>query len=98
MVYHKDFPISLLMELLMGYPMGHLMELLMDNIMDHSMDRAINLMGMGINNALTPLIMALYHHIVKVHHIIMLPCSPIRVKREEDIMAKAMVFTVIILI
>ena len=89
------FPISLLMELLMGYPMGHLMELLMHHLMDRSMDRAINLMGMGINNLLTPLIMALYHRIVKVHHIIMLPCSPTQVKWEEDIMAKAMVFTVI---
>ena len=47
------------MELLMGYPMGHLMELLMDKLMDRSMDRAINLMGMGINNPLTPLIMDL---------------------------------------
>ena len=59
MVYRKEFPISLLMELLMGYLMGHLMELLMDNIMDRRMDRAINLMGTGINNPLTPLIMAL---------------------------------------
>ena len=58
-VHRKEFPISLLMELLMGYPMGHLMELLMDNIMDHNMERAINLMGTGINNPLTPLIMAL---------------------------------------
>ena len=71
MVHRKEFPISLimellmghpmghLMELLMGHPMGHLMELLMDNLMDHSMDRATNLMGTGINNPLTPLIMAL---------------------------------------
>ena len=58
-VHRKEFPISLLMDLLMGYPMGHLMELLMDNIMDRSMDRDINLMGTGINNLLTPLIMAL---------------------------------------
>ena len=86
------------MELLMGYPMGHLMELLMHHLMDRSMDRAINLMGTGINNPLTPLIMALYHCIVKVHHIIVLPCHPIRVKREEDIMAKAMIFTVVSLI
>ena len=81
------FPIFLLVELLTGYPMGHLM--------DHSMDRAINLMGMGINNLLTLLIMALYHRIVKVQHIIMLPCSPTRVKWEEVIMAKAMVFITI---
>ena len=62
------------------------------------MDRVINLMGMGINNPLNPLNMALLHHIVKVHHIIMLPCSPTRVKHKEDIMAKAMVFTVVSLI
>ena len=55
MVHRKEFPISLLIELLMG----HLMELLMDNLMGCSMDRDINLMGMGINNPLTPLIMAL---------------------------------------
>ena len=55
-VHRMAFPISLLMELLMGYPMGHLMELLMDKPMDHSMDRAINLMGMGINNPFNPLI------------------------------------------
>ena len=59
MVDHRDFPIFLLIEFLMGHPMGHLMELLMDNLMDHSMDRAINLMGTGINNPLTLLIMAL---------------------------------------
>ena len=52
-------PMGHLMELLMGNSMGHLMELLMDNLMDRSMDRAINLMGIGINNPLTPLIMAL---------------------------------------
>ena len=55
MVYRREFPIFLLMEFLMG----HLMELLMDNIMDHSMDRFIHLMRMGINNPLTPRIMAL---------------------------------------
>ena len=59
MVHCKDFPISLLMELLMGHPMGHLMELLMDNIMDRSMDRVIHLIGTGINNLLTPQILAL---------------------------------------
>ena len=53
MVHHKDFPISLTMELLMG----HLMELLMDNLMDRSMDKTINPMGMGIKNPLTHLIM-----------------------------------------
>ena len=53
------FPLSLLMELLMGYPMVHLMELLMHHIMVRSMDKVINLMGMGINNPLTPLIMDL---------------------------------------
>ena len=47
------------MELLMGHPMGNLMELLMDNLMDRHMDRTINPMGMGINDLLTPLIMAL---------------------------------------
>ena len=59
MVHHKDFPISLTMELLMKHPMGHLMELLMDSLMDCSMDRTINPMGTGINNLLTLLIMAL---------------------------------------
>ena len=59
MVHGKEFPISLTMELLMGYPMGHLMELLMDNFMDHSMDKAIKLMATGMNNPLTPIIMAL---------------------------------------
>ena len=59
MVHRKEFPISLLMELLMGYPMGHLMELLMDKPMDRCMDGAISLIGMGVNNPLTPLIMAL---------------------------------------
>ena len=39
--------------------MDNLMEPLMENLMDRSMDRAINLMGMGINNPITPLIMAL---------------------------------------
>ena len=58
-VHHKEFPISLIMDLLMGHPMGHLMELLMDNLMDRSMDRDINLMGTSINNPLTPLIMDL---------------------------------------
>ena len=47
------------MDLLMGHPMGHLMELLMGSLMDRSMDRTINPMGTGINNSLTPLIMAL---------------------------------------
>ena len=59
MVHHKDFPISLTMELLMGHPMGHLMELLMDSLMDRSMDRTINPMGMGIKNLLTLPIMAM---------------------------------------
>ena len=58
-VYRREFPIFVLMEFLMGHPMGHLMELLMDNIMDRGMDRDTNLMGTGINNLLTPLIMAL---------------------------------------
>ena len=55
----KDFPISLIMELLMGHPMGHIMELLMDNLIGRSMDRTIYPMGMGINNLITPLIMDL---------------------------------------
>ena len=59
MVYRREFPIFLLMEFLMGHLMGHLMEPLMDNIMDRSMDGVIHLMGTGINNPLTPLIMAL---------------------------------------
>ena len=59
MVHRMEFPILLCMDLLMKHLMGHLMELLMDNLMDHSMDRFINLMGMGINNLLTPLIMDL---------------------------------------
>ena len=63
MVYRREFPIFLLREFLMGHLMGHimghLMELLMDNLMDRNMDRAINLMGTGINNPLTPLIMDL---------------------------------------
>ena len=58
-VHRKEFPISLIMELLMGHPMGHLMELLMDNIMDRSMDRTINPMGASINNPLAPLNMDL---------------------------------------
>ena len=79
-VHRKEFPISLIMELLMGHPMGHLMELLMDNLMDRSMGKNIKPMGMGINNPLNPLIMYFYHRIVKVHHIIMLPCNPTWVK------------------
>ena len=59
MVHLKEFPISLIMEILMGHPMGHLMDILMDSLMDRSMDRTINPMGMGIKNLLTPLIMAL---------------------------------------
>ena len=59
MVHHKEFPISLIMELLMGHPMGHLMELLMENIMDRSMDKTIKPMGTGIKNLLNPLIMDL---------------------------------------
>ena len=59
MVHCKEFPISLIMDLLMGHPMGHIMELLMDNLIDRSMERAINLMGTGIKKSLTPLIMAL---------------------------------------
>ena len=59
MVHLKEFPISLTMEILMGHPVGHLMELLMESLMDSSMDRTINPMDMGINNPLTPLIMAL---------------------------------------
>ena len=79
----------------MRHLMGHLMELLMENIMDRSMDKVIHLMGTGINNPLTLLIMALYPHIVKVHHIMVLPCHPTWVKWEEDTMAMAMVVTVI---
>ena len=98
MVHRKEFPISLIMELLTGHPMGHVLELLMENLMDRSMDRTINPMGTGINNLLTLLIMYLEHRIVKVHHIIMIPCNTTQVKWEEDIMAKAMVFILIILI
>ena len=58
-VHRKEFPISLLMELLMGHPMGHLMELLMNSLIDRSMDKNINPMGAGINNLLTLPIMAL---------------------------------------
>ena len=57
--HRKEFPISLIMDLLMGHPMGCLMELLMDNLMDYSIDRTINPMGTGINNLLAPLIMVL---------------------------------------
>ena len=39
--------------------MGHLMGCLMDLIMGRSMDMVIHLMGMGINNLLTLLIMDL---------------------------------------
>ena len=59
MVHHKEFPISLTMELLMRHPMGHLMDLLMEILMDRSTDITINPMGMGINDPLTPLIMVL---------------------------------------
>ena len=59
MVYHKEFPIFLLMEFLMVHLMGHIIEPLMDNIMDRSMHIVIHLMGTGINNPLTPQIMAL---------------------------------------
>ena len=75
--------IFLLTECLMGH--------LMDPIMGRSMDRVLHLMGAGINNPLTLQITALYIQIVKVHHTMVLPCHPIRVKREEGTMAKAMV-------
>ena len=45
--------------LLMECIMGHLMGCLMDLIMGRSMDTVIHLMGTGINNSLTLLIMAL---------------------------------------
>ena len=75
--------------------MGHLMGLLMDHIMDHRMHRVIHLMGTGINNPLTPRIMALQPQIVKVHHIMVLPYHPTQVKRKEGTMVKAMVVMVI---
>ena len=59
--------------------------------MGRSMDRVLHLMGVGIDNLLTLLITALWLLIVKVHHTMVLPCHPIRVKREEGTMAKAMV-------
>ena len=59
MVHCKEFPISLIMELLMGHPMGHLMDLLMDSLMDCSMDIIINPLGTIINNLLTLPFMAL---------------------------------------
>ena len=43
----------------MEFLMGHLMGLLMDHIMNRSMHKVIHLMGMGINNLLTPQIMPL---------------------------------------
>ena len=55
MAYRRDFLIFLLMEFLMG----HIMDIIMDNIMNHSMDRVVHLMGMGINNPCTHLIMDL---------------------------------------
>ena len=70
-VHRKEFPISLimellmghpmghLMELLMGHPMGHLMELLMDTLIEHNMDKTIDPMGMGIKNLHTLPIMVL---------------------------------------
>ena len=45
--------------LTMDHLMEHLMELPMDILMDCSMEKTINPMGIGINNPLTPLIMAL---------------------------------------
>ena len=71
------------------------MKFLIRLLMDRSMHRVIHLMGMGINNLLILQIMALYPHIVKVHHIMVLPCHPTWVKWEEDTMAMAMVVTVI---
>ena len=71
--------------------MGHIMGL----IMDRSMHKVIHHMGTSINNLLTLQIMALYPHIVKVHHIMVLPCHPTQVKWEEDTMAMAMVVMVI---
>ena len=59
MFHLMELPISLNMDLLMGHPMEHLMELLMDILMDHSMDKTTNLMGMGINNLLNLVFMAL---------------------------------------
>ena len=63
----------------------------MDPIMGRSMDRVLHLMEAGINNLLTLLITALYLLLVKVHRTMVLPRHPIRVIREEDTMAKAMV-------
>ena len=71
----------------MEFLMGHLMGLLMDR----NIHIVIHLMGTGVNNQLTLRIMALYTHIVKVHHIMVFTCHPTWVKREEGTMAKAMV-------
>ena len=94
-------PMDHLMEHLMGHlmhhPMDHLMvhpmELPMDILMDRSTDKTINHMGTGINNPLTLLTMDLYHLIINVLHIAILPCSPSWVIWEEVIipLAKAMV-------
>ena len=81
------------MDHLMEHPMEHLMEIPMNILMDHGTDKTINHMGTGINILLTLLIMALYHLIIKVLRITMLPCNPSWVKWEEVItpLAKAMV-------
>ena len=94
-------PMDHLTEHLMGHLMDHLvdhlmvqpMEFPMDFLMDCSTYKTINCMGMGINNPLTLLTMALWHLIIKVLHITMLPCSPSWVIWEEVIipLAKAMV-------
>ena len=90
-----EFPVYQTMDLLMVHPMEQLMELLMYILMDCSMEKNTNPMGMGINNPITIIIMALKHLIINVPHIKMLPCNPTWVKWEEVIMAKAMVFIAI---
>ena len=55
------------------------------------MDMVLHLMEAGINNLLTLLITALELLLVKIHLTMVLPRCPIRVIREEDTMAKAMV-------
>ena len=59
MFHLVELPVYQTMDLLVVHPMEHLMEILMDILMDHSMDKTTNLMGMGINNPLSLLIMAL---------------------------------------
>ena len=55
MVQLMELPIYLTID----YLMEHIMELPMDILMDRSTEKTINRMGMGINNLLTLLTMAL---------------------------------------